>query len=509
MQLNYNLTFYLECLINNFSTCFKVVDADLHPLRKNSKICKQNSHSFNLKIIQIIKMEINMKKTLVVIILTILLSFSVIYGGENNSDYNKNWPTWRGPLVTGEVVNGNPPVIWSETKNIRWKIPVEGKGLSTPVIWGNQIFITSAKEINKSATKEKIDAQKESRPTWMKVARMSKTTEKLQQFNVMSINRKDGKILWQKTVQEDFPHEGIHIDNTWASGSCVTDGKYLVAFFGSNGLFCLDLEGNLLWEKDLGKMKSTNTFGEGSSPALYKDFLIVNWDHEEQSFIEVFEVKSGKSVWKKERDEITSWATPVVIEVNGKPQVIICATGCSRGYNLTDGSIIWELSGQTTNVIPTPVYAKGIIYLMSGYRGNTLQAVKLDGATGDLQGTDAVVWSLEKNTSYVPSSLLYKNKLFFMKGNKAQLTCADALTGEVYYTKQKLDGMKGVYASPVGVADRVYITGRNGMVYVIKSGNVFEMLAKNELEDGFDASPAVVGNELFLRGLKYLYCIAE
>ena len=436
------------------------------------------------------------------------LFHGILYGNENNNVYNKNWPTWRGPLATGEALVGNPPVEWNENNNIRWKIPIPGKGLSTPVIWGDQIFITTAVSFGKIVNPEKVNGQTK-HAMWMRMSGVSKTTENIQQFIIYSISRKSGKILWEKIVREDFPHEGTHKDASWASNSCVTDGECVIASFGSYGLYCFDLQGTLIWNKDLGDMKIRNSFGEGSSPVLYQNNVIINWDHEGTSFITVLDKKTGNTIWKKQRDEVTSWSTPIVVEVNEKPQIIVSASGNSRGYDLASGKVIWKLSGLTKNVIPSPVYSNGMVYLMSGFRGNALQAINLNVAKGDLQESPAVVWTFDKNTPYTPSPLLYKGKLYFLRSNNEQLTCADAKTGKIYYTKQKLDGMKGVYASPVGAKGRVYIVGRNGVCYVIKPGPVYQVLAKNVLDDGFDASPAIVGNELFLRGLKYLYCIAR
>jgi hypothetical protein len=344
-------------------------------------------------------------------------------------------------------------------------------------------------------------------PKWMKGR--SKKADKIQEFVVLCINRKDGSTVWKKAVKEALPISGTHKDGTWAGASCVTDGKHVIAFFGSNGLYCFDMNGNLKWEKDLGDMRTRASFGEGASPALYKDKLIVSWDHEGPSFIAVFDKSTGKPVWKKDRNERTAWPTPVVIEVNGKPQIIAAATGASRGYGLKTGEVVWEISGLTYNIIPTPVYGDGVVYFTSGFRGSMLQAVRLDKAKGNLKGTEAVLWTYTKGTPYVPSLLLYKQRLYFFQVNMERLTCADAKTGTIHYEKKKLQGMKGVYASPVAANGKVYIIGRNGMSYVLAEGKELKVLAKNTLADRFDASPVIVGNNLYLRGFRNLYCITE
>jgi outer membrane protein assembly factor BamB len=431
--------------------------------------------------------------------------FGILYSQVSASDYNSNWPAWRGPLFTGEVVKGNPPTTWSETKNIKWKIPLPGKGLSTPIVWGDQIFLTSAIPLDKKASEETLAKLKEGQATWMQ----PKLPEYLQQFVVYSIDKNTGKTLWQKVVSEQFPHEGTHNDGSWASQSCVTDGEYLIASFGSFGIYCFDLKGNLKWEKDLGDMNIRASFGEGSSPALYNDYLIVNWDHEKDSYIYVLNKKDGEMIWKKKRDEKTSWSTPIVVPVKGKRQLIVSATGKSTAYDLQNGDIIWEISGMTENVIPSPVTDGELIYLISGFRGAALQTIRLNEASGELKGSSALVWTYNKNTPYVPSPLLYNNRLYYLRGNDERLSCVDAKTGKIFYEAIKLDGMKGVYASPIGVNGLVYVLGRNGMCYVIKDGEGFNVVSKNHLDDNFDASPAVIGNNLYLRGLKSLYCIAE
>ena len=430
---------------------------------------------------------------------------TTIFSQVNASEYDNNWPTWRGPLFTGEAVKGNPPTVWSETQNVKWKIPIPGKGLSTPVIWGDQMFITSTISTDKKAPAEAAAKPKEGGASWMQ----PRLPEYQQQFVIYSINRKTGKIIWQKVVREEFPHEGTHNDGSWASQSCVTDGKYLIASFGSSGIYCLDLKGNLIWEKDLGDMNIRMSFGEGSSPALYKKYLIVNWDNEKDSYVYVLDVTTGEIIWKKQRDEQTSWSTPLVVPVKGKLQLIITATGKSIAYDLENGDIIWEMSGMTANVIPSPVTDGDLVYLISGFRGAALQTVKLGEAKGDLKGSSALVWTYDKNTPYVPSPLLYNNRLYYLRGNDERLSCVDAKKGKIFYEAEKLDRMKQVYASPVGVNGFVYVMGRNGMCYVLKDGTEFQVVSRNQLDDNFDASPAIAGNELYLRGLKSLYCIAE
>jgi outer membrane protein assembly factor BamB len=336
-----------------------------------------------------------------------------------------------------------------------------------------------------------------------------KDSEKVYAFDVVCLDRMTGKAMWTTTVCKKQPHEGFHQDHGYASYSPVTDGKHVWVSFGSRGVYCLDMTGKIRWrQKDVPQMKTRASFGEGSSPAIVGDKLIVLADQEGDSAILAFDKNTGKRIWRQARDEGTSWTTPVIVDVGGRQQIIVSGAKASRCYDPANGKVIWTCSGQTQNVIPTPPVAFGMVYCMSGFRGNCLQAITL-GKTGDLTGTDAVAWQIDKYTSYVPSAVLSDGKLFFCTANTGKLSCVDAKTGKVHYANQALDGVKFVYASLVGVGDRIYIAGRKGNVAVVKNSTSFKQLAANTLDDGFDASPVIIGTTLYLKGRKSLYAIAE
>ena len=289
----------------------------------------------------------------------------------------------------------------------------------------------------------------------------------------------------------------------------MTDGEHLIVFFGSRGLYCLDMDGELQWETDLGDMESLHAHGEGSSPALHRDTLIVNWDHEGQSFVVAFDKRTGEQRWKVARDEVSSWSTPLVVEHGGKAQVIISATKRVRGYDLATGDVIWECAGLSSNVVASPVAADGMVYAGSSYDFQAMLAIRLDGAKGDITGTQNVVWTLDRLTPYVPSPLLYGQTLYFIRHNQAMLSCLNAKTGQTRIDPFRLGGIRNVFASPVGAADRIYITDRSGTTLVLSHAITPEALALNRLNDSFSASPALVDNELYLRGEQNLYCIVE
>ena len=475
-----------------------------------------------------------MKKVFTALVFLFSLS-ALAWVAEPAADAEKNWPQWRGPFMTGEARFGNPPVEWSESKNVRWKIEIPGKGSSSPIIWGDRIFISTAVPTEKPGAAKEEKQEEEASPVDISrlperirrrlegmtpeqqqqaLQRMRRRgprgiqPELVHQFVLFALNRADGKVLWKRVVSEELPHEGTHQTGTWASNSPVTDGEQVCAYFGSRGIHCFDMNGELLWKKDLGDMRKRLTFGEGASPALHGDRLIINWDHEGQSFIIAFDKKTGKEIWRTPREEITSWATPVVVESQGARQIVTNATQRVRSYDFETGKLLWEAEGMTMNTIPTPVAADGMVYVTSGFRGNALLAIRLDKAKGDITGSDAIVWSYDRDTPYAPSPLLYRDTLYFLKRNNGILSVFSARTGKLLYGPQRLEDVPNIYASPVGAAGRVYIAGREGTVLVIEHGPEFKVLATNKLDDGFDASPAVVGNEIYLRGQKFLYRIS-
>ncbi|MCF7957747.1 MAG: PQQ-like beta-propeller repeat protein [Phycisphaerae bacterium] len=453
------------------------------------------------------------KMSCLVIIVTSFIAMSCItLLAETGPGY---WPKWRGPNDTGSIAAGNPPVSWSETKNIKWKVKFPGKGSSSPIIWGDKIIFQTA-VASKAAGENTANKASEARPPQDAPRRsgrrggggMSSQVSTEYKFDVVCLNRKTGELLWQRTVTEALPHEGHHRDHGFASFSPVTDGKNIWASFGSRGIHCLDMAGKIIWSKNLVKMRMRAGFGEGNSIALTDKAIIVVSDQEDQSWIHAFNKDNGELLWKNKRDEPTAWATPLAVQVNGKTQIITNATNNVRSYDAQTGDIIWQCTGQTQNVIPSPVVGFEKVFCTSGYRGAALQAIEL-GKTGTLTPSNGISWQATEGTPYVPSPVLYKDKLYICAGNKGVISCYQAQTGTPHFTQQTLEGIQGVYASPVGVADRIYFAGRKGTVVVIKNSDKLEVLATNTLDDGFDASPAIAGDELYLKGNEYLYCIAE
>jgi outer membrane protein assembly factor BamB len=444
-------------------------------------------------------------RALVVFVVT-LASSMIVLGSSVSGDgleADRYWPKWRGPHMTGVAPHATPPVEWSESKNVAWKVEIPGKGSATPVVWNDRIFVLTA-----VPTGERIEPPAPAEPSGGR-PRLSSPADRVQQFTILALRRSDGTTLWKRVLREEVPHEGTHPTGTWASASPVTDGEIVIASFGSQGLYALSMDGELLWETDLGDMTVKLGFGEGSSPALGTDRVFVQWDHEGESFLVALDRSTGREVWRQKRDEGTSWASPLVVEHDGGAQVITSATGRVRSYDADSGDLLWEGPGLTQNAIPTPVYQDGLVFLTAGFRGNALLAVKLAEAKGDISGSPAVAWSFDRDTPYVPSPLLYGDELYLLKDRKGLLSCFDARTGKLHYGPKRLPDVPNVYASPLGADGSIYVAGREGTTTVIRSGPKFEVLATNTLEDGFDASPIAVGSELYLRGQRFLYRISR
>jgi outer membrane protein assembly factor BamB len=487
---------------------------------------------------------------------------------ELNKQQQRNWHQWRGPQASGVAPLADPPTQWDEQTNIGWKIEIPGRGTSTPIIWEDQVFILTAIKTDRmveAAAVEEDEAKSTAELTTGGAPQDSPAPERRReprtggreergesgesgerdtaqrerngeqdrergpraggrggpggmrrgepqthyyQFVILAVERKTGAIRWQQVAREEVPHEGHHQTGSFAAASPTTDGEFLYASFGSRGIFCYDLAGNLRWERDLGEMRTRNGFGEGISPVIHGESLIVNWDHEGESHLYVLDARSGETRWQVDRDEVTQWATPLVIEHEGRTQVITSATNRVRSYDLASGELLWECGGQTTSVIPSPVAKDGVVICMSGFRGFAARAIPLD-SEGDVTDTDKIVWKHDRGTPYVPSPLLYGDDLYFTESNRSLVTCLDVASGEPFIDRKRLEGVSNFYASPIGAADRVYFVSREGTGLVLKHARELEILATNQLDDTIDASPAAVGKQLFLRGEKYLYCLEE
>ena len=413
-----------------------------------------------------------------------------------------NWHHWRGPDANGVSTTAKPPVQWSPTNNIQWKMPVEGNGSSTPIIWGNKLFILTA--INTGEVDPGLPKPEDQPKRMFGITHPNSSYE----FIVLCLDRHTGKVLWRQTATKLIPHEGAHRDNNFASASPTTDGERLYCWFGSAGLFCYDLNGNKLWERNLGKIKMGASLGEGCSPVVHDGKIVIVRDHSRQSSIEVLNAKNGKLLWMVERHEKNAWATPAIVSHSGKIQVITTASGKVRSYDLNSGKVIWKCAGLTGNAIPCPVIEDDTVYCMTGYKGYSLMAIPLN-AKGDITGSDKILWTKRRGTPYVPSPILYDGLLYFTQSNQALLSCVNAKSGKTYIDRTRLKGLTNIYASPVGADGRIYLNDRSGVTLVLKRSRELNVIAKNELGEQIVSSSALAGNQLLIRGRRFLYCISE
>ncbi|MEZ6137775.1 MAG: PQQ-binding-like beta-propeller repeat protein [Pirellulaceae bacterium] len=411
-----------------------------------------------------------------------------------------NWPQWRGPSGTGYSAQASPPTRWNDSENVRWKTPIPGRGHSTPVVHEDLLFLTTAIPAG-----EPLPPKMSGRPG----EHDNLPVDHKHQFVVLAIDRANGTIRWQRVVHEAVPIEGGHKSASLASASPIVDEGRVYAFFGSHGLYCLDFEGTLIWERQFGQMHSKHGHGEGASPVLHGQAIVVNWDHEEQSFVTALNKTTGETIWRNERPEVTSWSSPIIVEHGNRPQVIVAGTERVRSYDLETGDEVWQCGGMSANIVATPVFSNGVLVVGSSYEIRNMLAIKLDGAQGDITGSDNVLWTRTRGTPYVPSLLLVNDGVYFLAHYQNILTRVDLTTGEESPGAMRLGELTSIYASPVAAGEFVYITDLEGTTMVITTGPTPRVVAVNRLNEHVNASAAIADNSLFIRGEKHLFCITE
>jgi outer membrane protein assembly factor BamB len=432
------------------------------------------------------------------IFLIILLSSLVVLTSTVGA---ANWPQWRGPGGTGVSTEKNLPAEWSPAKNIKWKTPVAGRGHSSPVVWGNKIFLTTAIEgevVPGAKAVTHMDEGKEFLHPDSVGANRKHT------FKVICLAADTGKILWEQTAFEGTPYDDRHRKSSFASSTPATDGKMVYAFFGTEGLFAYDVNGQLAWKAALGKL-GTLGMGTGTSPILHENLIIVQCDEESgaASFIVALDKKSGKEAWRTPRKVQASWATPILVNGTGRTELITSGNETVIAYDPATGKELWRHKGVESNAIPSPVANQQMVFVSAGFPAKTVMAINL-GASGDLG--DSVIWKYSKGTAYVPSPILYGDYLY-LTTDRGILTCLDARTGEVKYEGGRIPIPATFTASPIAFEGKILLTSEDGDTFVVKAGPKHEILGTNSVGEPVYASPAVADGKIFIRGEKNLYCV--
>lgn len=437
-----------------------------------------------------------MNRLIVFLFLGIVYPFDPAQGQEP-----KEWRQWRGPMGTGVAPHSKPPTEWSEKQNVAWKVLVPGKGHSTPLVVGDRVFVTTAVPFGPTL-KPKMSGRPGEHDNLPVTSRF--------RFELLAFDRATGSQLWQKSLHEALPVEAGHFTASLASASPVSDGQRVICHFGSFGTYAVDVgTGEVLWERQFGQMHTKHGHGEGASPAIDGDWLVVNWDHEEGSFVVALDAATGQVRWRQPRNEDTSWSSPIIVSCDDRKQVIVAGTNRVRGYDLLTGKVLWECGGMSSNIVATPVYRDGIVYVGSSYEKRVLMALSIRGASGDVTDSDRVLWVRTRGTPYVPSMLLYDEALYFLSHYQNVMTRVSGPSGKESPGAIRLGGLGNIYASPVAANGHVYVTDLRGATEVITHSEIPRSVAVNWIDEPVAASLAIAGDQIFIRGESHLYCIAE
>lgn len=419
------------------------------------------------------------------------------------TSFAANWPQWRGPSGQGVSEEKNLPTQWGVGKNIKWKTAIPGRSHSSPIVWGNRVFLTTAVEGDvvpgAKAVKHMMGDKEFLHPD-------SIGADREHSFKVISLDRETGKILWEQTAFKGTPYDNRHRKSSYAASTPATDGKHVFAFFGSEGLFAYDMKGKLVWRADLGKL-ATVGMGTGTSPLLHGNLVLMQCDEDNGtgSFIVALDKKTGKEVWRTPRKVQVSWATPILVQTAKRTELITSGTEAIIAYDPETGKELWRHKGVESNAIPSPVANMDMVFVSAGFPTKIAMAINL-GGSGDL--ADTVAWKYSKGTAYVPSPILYGNYLY-LTTDRGILTCLDAKTGEVKYEGGRVPIPATFTASPVAFDGKILLTSEDGDTFMVKAGPTHEILGTNSIGEPVYASPAIADGRIFIRGEKNLYAIGN
>lgn len=419
-----------------------------------------------------------------------------------------NWSQFRGPGSAGVAPGADLPDHWSATENIAWKAQIPGRGWSSPIVWGDRVFLTTVVNQGESEPPKKGLYFGGNRP---------EPPKSIHEWKVYCLDLGSGRVRWERTVEKAPPSGSIHLKNSFASETPATDGERVYACFGGVGLFCFDMDGKPVWSKRLEPRKTRFGWGTAASPVLHKDRLYLVNDNEEQSYLMAVERRTGEIDWRVERDEKSNWSTPFIWENGLRTEIVTAGTGKVRAYDL-DGKLLWWLSGMSDISVCTPHAGDGLLYVASGYVGSRLRPVYAirPGGKGDIslpeseRSNEYVVWCDWRGAPYNPSTLLYQNRLYVLY-DRGLFSCYDAKTGVPLYERERLPEGAAFTTSPWAADGKVYCQSEDGVSYVLRAGDRFELLHRNTLaeDDMCMATPALVGNRLLIRTSERVYCIGR
>jgi outer membrane protein assembly factor BamB len=414
-----------------------------------------------------------------------------------------NWPQWRGPGGQGISDEEQIPLEWSSTRNVAWKTPVAGQGHSQPIVWDNRVFLTSdiegAPAVGHKAPEHRIEGEIFKHPD-------SLGSDKRHRLNVLAFDLATGKQLWERTAYDGTVFDDRHKRSSYAAATPVTDGTRIYAYFGPEGVYAYDFQGNLVWKTSVGQFPLLG-MGTGTSPLLYKNLLIIQRDENagDNSFIAALDRATGKEVWRTRRTVEASWSTPVLVDADGRTELVTNGSQLIVGYDPATGRELWRAKGVESNAIHTPLVGRGLVIATAGFPAKRVIAIR-PGGSGDITGTDRIAWQYDKGTAYVVSPILYGDYVYLVS-DKGILTCLDAKTGEVKYDGGRVPVPASFMASPVAVRDRLLLTSIDGDTYVIRAGPTHEVIGTNAVGEPVYASLAVSQGRILVRGASHLFCV--
>lgn len=442
-----------------------------------------------------------MSKSTTFLYLVLKLSVFIITIALFSSCGNNNWPQFRGPNSNNIAGEKELPLEWSNENNLLWNYDLQGRGWSCPIVWGNQVFFTNAVLEDPTIL-----------PPAQEGRRLENPDSAIYNFEVICLDIDSGKEIWKKVAYHGIPRYKTHRDNNYAPETMVTNGKNICAYFGMTGLYCYDMDGNLVWETDLGNYPMQSNWGTSTSPVLHKNKIFMQIDNEEKSFLAALDASNGIELWKVERDEKSNWGTPVIWENSVQTELVVPGLK-TRSYNPENGELIWELNMGGGRNITSPTSEGDIIIVGNEKRrdGGTLFGIKA-GAKGDISlkdgetSNESVVWSVPESGIAMATPVIYDELIYIVDRNRGQISCFELTTGKSVY-KEKMEDAGAFWASPWAYDGKIYCLDEKGVTHVIQSGREFKELAKNKLNDRFWASTAIAKSSYVFRGEKGIYCV--